>query len=218
MYILSNADQLLLNLIRFPGSDEYKVQGRSKGPLEYGSYVDLFGRFPRAGTHLFGEPVVQLIKSPVVQVVDANLVTDEGRECLEVKLVSGVDEPKMNIVLRFDPHAGWLVRSGRYDMGPSDPNAVTFMVTYADTSEAIPFPKLVAFRSSIGEDACEFLAWEPGSSPPEEFDPASYGQPRLRTQSGSHWPSPYHWVGAAALTLLVFAWGIRRATRVRRSP
>lgn len=215
VYSLSTVDQTLLYLIKAPGAKEYKVQGRTLDPYSLSAYVQLFARFPRAGTDLLGTPISQMMNSPGSRLIDAIGVVKDGRELIKVDFESGLGKPKLRASLVFDPNENWVVRSGEYGVGTLDENRTSFEVTYGPPRDGVSLPHLVTFRDGQFAFFCEFLDWRFEPTPREEFEMSYFGQPNVAATGTKRSHTITYWLAGGAVAGLVVALALRRIANRR---
>lgn len=200
-------------------STSYSIRGLDDRRIR-AEFASEFGRFLHAPFSNNGMSLSKITKLPSFHLVSVEPITGDGAGLLVLRYELG-PKPADRETLILDPDHGWILRSGKSELGRFPGATLEFKADYDFGSPQFPVPRSVEFvELSRAKAKCDFqdIAFEP--TPPSAFTLASYGLADFGgTFSGKSSPNGTAlWLAGLAGAGIILALGLKRlAERARAS-
>jgi hypothetical protein len=149
------------------------------------AYDQAIGRFLGAPYSAFILPMSRVLGLPTYRLRSAESFQRGGKSLMRVRLAFGKPETPQPVVLELDPSAGWAVVHSEFYFreGAGSPGIIAD-IDYGPQVDGIPIPKAVSITDTASAKGapprrCEFLRFEFGPTPVDEFKLPHYGLPDI---------------------------------------
>jgi hypothetical protein len=171
--VLVNGPDNSFHLVRKQSETTFTIRGIAGADPQKFDNLDVFGRLLDAPIGCPGSTFAEFLQRAPAEEITAELVTDQGRECVEVVLPTPPVERPGKVTVLFDPALGWAARRCKAEVAGRPSPVLEFEIRYDE--ERAPYPSQVDFKETGGTWHATFHSVSTEPTDPDEFTLDHYG-------------------------------------------